>query len=193
MRETEVRTLPEQGELRAVDEDGARKLVGYAAVFNSWSEDLGGFREQIKPGAFADVLAAGRAVAVVFNHDPSQLLGRTGANAVLAENTRGLRYEVTLGTSDLDDMLWDRVNRGLITGNSFAFRMSGELEDEEWAGSQRTIKRVDDLVDVGPVTYPAYAKTVVSARCLEMVEQAAKPLATPIRDAWKRRLSLFHW
>ena len=46
-------------ELRATEENGVRKLTGYAAVFNSFSQDLGGFVEIIRPGAFRDALAGG--------------------------------------------------------------------------------------------------------------------------------------
>ena len=53
--EIERRNFP-MTELRAVTDDkGLRKIIGYAAVFNALSEDLGGFREKIDPGAFASV------------------------------------------------------------------------------------------------------------------------------------------
>ena len=50
-------------ELRAA---GGRRIVGYAAVFNSLSEDLGGFREIILPGTFDRAISgeAGRAGAL---------------------------------------------------------------------------------------------------------------------------------
>ena len=54
------------GDLRAVSPN---KLSGYAAVFNKLSQDLGGFVEQIRAGAFAKSLSDGahiRALLLTF-------------------------------------------------------------------------------------------------------------------------------
>ena len=54
----EVRFL--KGELRADSQGEEMALVGYAAMFNQESRDLGGFRETIVPGAFKRSIGAGR-------------------------------------------------------------------------------------------------------------------------------------
>lgn len=54
MTDTEKR-LAQQVELREAD-DGAKTLVGYAAVFNSPTDIGGYFTEQIAPGAFAETI-----------------------------------------------------------------------------------------------------------------------------------------
>lgn len=52
MREQETRVLPGVVEFRASGTDGVGTLVGYASVFGKLSKNLGGFREQVDPGAF---------------------------------------------------------------------------------------------------------------------------------------------
>ena len=50
-------------------------IEGYAAVFDTFSRDLGGFKEIIRRGAFDNVLNDD--VRALFNHDANFVLGRT--------------------------------------------------------------------------------------------------------------------
>ena len=76
----ELRDIPAGlAELRA---DGGRTVSGYAALYNSESEDLGGFREVIAPGAFRSVLQKSPDVILNFNHDANYILGRTSAGTL---------------------------------------------------------------------------------------------------------------
>jgi hypothetical protein len=163
MREIERRDMKAR-EFRAVEENGATKIVGYAAVFNAWSEDLGGFRESIKPGAFANALKDSDTRALI-NHDPNHVLGRTKSGTLtLREDEVGLWYEVALpDTQDARDLI-TKIKRGDIDGNSFAFTVA--LDDWAWSDDtiRRVIEEVDQLYDVGPVTYPAYPQTSASVR-----------------------------
>ncbi len=44
-------------------------IRGRAARFNSLSDDLGGFRETIQPGAFSRVLRSNPDTRLLWNHD----------------------------------------------------------------------------------------------------------------------------
>ena len=77
-------------------EDGeeTRKITGYAAVFNKWSNPLGmdgWFREKIDARAFDNVLNDD--VVAVFNHDNNIILARNKKTLNLLIDEIGLRYE----------------------------------------------------------------------------------------------------
>lgn len=97
MSQREFRFLQAK-ELRINENDGKRTLTGYAAVFNSFSEDLGGWREQIAPGAFSNSLRNSPDILFLSEHDVKKgLLGRTKSNTLrLAEDNIGLRFECDL-------------------------------------------------------------------------------------------------
>ena len=141
-------------------------IEGYAAVFNSDSQDFGGWHERIAPDAFSDVLKDD-AVAL-FNHDMNYVLGRNGVNVTLSQDERGLKYTIKLPDTSFAKDLRNLIKEGIIHQSSFAFT----VKEQEWqhnkdTASVRTVKKVKRLYDVSPVTTPAYADATVGARSFE--------------------------
>ena len=156
-------------ELRVTDGESP-KITGYAAKFNKWSLDLGGFREKIKKGAFDEAMEVSD-VRALKNHDPNLLLGRTTSGTLrLSSNSVGLGFEIDPPDTSTGRDTVTEIRRKDITGCSFSFTTAEDdwkyLED---GSVERTIIRVGELFDVGPVTYPAYPDTTVAARSLERV------------------------
>lgn len=167
-RELEIRTAALAVELRAAgDGNGLGTLVGYAAVFNRHSQNLGGFVEQVDPGAFTKSLADAVPVMCRGNHDDAALLGTTWANTLrLDVDGTGLRYEVDLPDTSAGRDFRALAERGDVKWSSFAFRTI----DDSWGVTEqsfplRTLNAVQ-LVDVAPVNSPAYLDTSVGARSL---------------------------
>jgi len=159
-------------EFRAYQEDGKKKIGGYAAVFDVWSDDLGWFREKIARGAFTDAIKTGDTVAL-FNHDSSIVLGRRSSGTLrLKEDDKGLHMEVDLPDTQAANDLYTLIERGDIKQQSFGFT----VEANEWKFAQkpgeldeRTITKVRELFDVSPVTFPAYPDTTIAKRSRDEV------------------------
>lgn len=159
-------------EIRATTGDnGARRLEGYAALFNTPSGEgnLDGFRERVKPGAFTKSLKNGADVRCLLNHDANYVLGRTKAGTLrCAEDSRGLRFVCDLPDTQTARDIHESIKRGDIDQCSFAFRCISDAWSEvrEKDGSTslyRDLLEVD-LLDVSAVTYPVYEDTSVDAR-----------------------------
>lgn len=177
------------------DQNGRTVIRGYAAVFESESQDLGGFVEIVERGAFDDVMRSNPDVFGKYNHE--RVIGRTTSGTMrLFVDERGLRYEIDPPKSAADVV--ELISRGDVRGSSFAFRSSPK--DESWSKDVngrmiRRIKRFSFLGDAGPVDTPAYlaTETYVSKRALEManeqradipvVEDSAEPPAAEGRAA----------
>ena len=161
-------------DLRAEGEGESRTLEGYAVVFGSMSEDLGGFREVIEPGAFTAALSEGPDVRALFNHDPNLVLGRTTNGTLrLSEDAYGLKMAVSLPATTYATDVHTLVQRGDVNQMSFAFRArkGGETWKTEEDGQRLRRLRALSLFDVSVVTYPAYQATTVAARALAMAQQ----------------------
>src|ERR1700678_1895575 len=144
----EFRYAPVQ-ELRLLkSDDGKRTLTGYAAVYNSRSEDLGGFVETINPGAFTRALRDKQDVVALSEHDAKKgLLGRSSSGTLrLSEDSRGLRCEIDLPNTNLGNDIAESVSRGDIRGMSFGFVAKDQAWDNQGKTTVRTLKDVD-LID----------------------------------------------
>ena len=158
-----------RAEVRVIELEGNDQptIVGYAAVFDAMSNDLGGFREKIRPGAFTETLERQDDVAALFSHDSSSVLGRRSAGTLrLEQDSVGLRVEIDAPNTTIGRDVVESIRRGDLDAMSFGF----VVEEEEWArddeGEVRTLNSVS-LFDVSVVTWPAYPDTSVAVRSME--------------------------
>lgn len=162
-------------------------LVGYAALFDSMSENLGGFVERVASGAFAKSM--GGDVRALFNHDPNMILGRTTSKTLrLSEDQRGLRVEIEPPDTQVARDLVMSMKRGDIDQMSFGFRTKKDKWDDIDGKLVRTLIEVE-LFDVSPVTFPAYQQTDIAVRSLESWKKR-NAVSTVDLSMQRRRLEL---
>lgn len=163
----EIRSLliPEnKPEVRKVDGEPA-KIIGYAVRWDQLSNPIWGmFQEQFRKGAFTNRMAD---VYASWQHDEREVLGRTPSTLILTEDDVGLRYEIT--PPSWADKYIETIERGDVRGSSFIFR----AVKEEWDESNpdmpiRTVTEAD-LIEVSPVTRPAYPQSSVGIRSAQEV------------------------
>ena len=142
-------------------------LRGHAARFGQLSGDLGGFKEKISREAFRKTLQEGDCRAL-WNHESRLLLGRSKNGTLnLREDQFGLACDIQLPNTSYARDLAEIIKRGDLTGMSFGFRVLRDSWDQEDNTPVRTLKEVE-LLDVSPVTYPAYSQTDVAMRSLNV-------------------------
>ena len=167
----EVRSLNEVVEQRAYDGElkaavEGRTVEGYASVFNSMSEDLGGFREIVLPGAFSNVLD--NDVRALYNHDSNYLLARTTSGTLeLKEDDKGLYYRFEMPNTSYGNDMLELFRRGDLSQSSFGFTVEKDSWRMEEGQHVRYIERVGSLFDVSPVVFPAYASASSGLRSAE--------------------------
>lgn len=163
-------------ELRAADADGATTIEGYAVLWGSLSEEMGGgMFEQFQRGAFAESLKRDD-IRVVWQHDNRHVFGRVKAGtAKVWEDDKGLAFRATAPAAQWARDAVESIRRGDVTQNSFSFRIEDRNKDQDFVTRDgktiRTVKRAS-LFEVGPQTQPAYADTTVAVRSLEEARKA---------------------
>ena len=151
-------------ELRVQGDSDGPVITGYAAVFDLLSEDLGGFKERVLPGAFTDTLKGKPDVKALIDHDSSKILGRTTAGTLkLEEDKKGLAVRISPADTTAGTDILKSIKRGDIDQMSFAFQTVTDrwhTEDEEEIRELVEVK----LFEVSIVAFPAYQDTSVAVR-----------------------------
>lgn len=178
-------------EMRAEEEEGERRLAGYASVFGGLSADLGGFREIVMPGAFRSSLESGNEIKALMNHDSNFVLGSKRAKTLrLREDAAGLRVSITPPDTSYARDLMVSIERGDQSGMSFGFSVITDSWRKEGGQVIRELRDVD-LVEVSTTPFPAYNQTDVSVakRSLELW-MASEPKWKPGADLLRRMLDM---
>jgi Escherichia/Staphylococcus phage prohead protease len=142
-------------------------LRGYAAVYNQTSHDLGGFREQIAPGAFDEVLTTNPDVHLTWDHDTRYVAARTKNNTLhLSSDDTGLLIDAQVGNYTWAKDLRTALERGDINQGSFAFNVAeggDEFAADDDGNVMRTIRNIGGLYDVTVTAQGAYPQTSLAA------------------------------
>lgn len=175
--EKEIRLLG-GSELRAGGD--SRKIEGRSIVFNSLSQDFGGWKEEISPDAISDEIINASDILFLLNHSDSRgILGRKrkGSGSLSTEiREDGVYFSFDAPQTSLGDELLEYLRRGDITQCSFAFT----VDDDDWKEQEdgtyiRTIKKFHRIYDMSAVYTPAYTNTEVKcARFAEIKAQEAE-------------------
>jgi len=167
-KKPEVRTNSVDFEVRA--EGDGMSFTGYASVFNSPSEDLGGFIEYVAPGAFRRSLQSRNEVKLLWNHDAGEpLASLRGGTMQLVEDERGLKVTAQLPNTTRGRDVAELLRTKVIDSMSFGFNV---IKDS-WSadGKTRTLESVR-LFEASIVSFAAYPATTATVRS---TDQAIDP------------------
>lgn len=163
-REVRSFTAPQPFTVRTLA-NGQKQVSGYAIVFNSPSQDLGGFVEICSPGMLTRTLRDNPQVLLLRDHKQELLLGNTTAGTLeLRVDNIGCAFTVTLPSTAIGDDTYENVKLQNLQGCSFGFNT---IEDSWAVDSDGNVVRTlldIDLAEISICSFPAYTSTSVSAR-----------------------------
>ena len=165
MSKVETRAV---GDIQFLMEDGRPRIDARAILFDSWSVDLGGFRERIMPGA----VTLDEDLVALFDHDSSMVLGRVSAGTMLvAQDERGVTFTAYPPDTTWANDLSVSMKRGDIRGCSF--RMM--VDEDDWYVRDGMVYRDVKSARISELTVtsmPAYPETTAAARSLSKVRKS---------------------
>jgi HK97 family phage prohead protease len=165
-------------------EDKEHRVLGRPVIIGE-ETDLGFCREIIEPGALDktdldDVL-------FFTNHDinkiPLARSRRNNGNSTMKIETEkdGISVDARLDTENNSEAraLFSAIERGDMTGMSFMFVVPKEGEHWEEPDGEKPLRRItkiDAIIEVSAVNFPAYAQTELSVRDNSTLENVKRSL-----------------
>ena len=175
-------------EFRADSESGL--IVGVPIVFDTPTDIGGMFQETICKGAITEKVLRND-VGFYFNHDlnsmriarsiiPLDKLG--GMNFELGEKEVKVRINANRKRSDANDPYLG-IEDGTIDGMSFMFAVAEERwEDENTDYPKRFITRIEPIIEVSAVNYPAYKSTSINVARGDLLSENDKAVLGQVRQ-----------
>lgn len=176
-------------EFRAAGSDESESghiVEGLAAVYEQETriaDFFGEFIEVIRKGAFDETDFTD--VRLLVNHDMNGIaLARSRHNnksdkpntMQLSVDEEGVKIKADLDTENNEQAraLYSAISRGDMDGMSFCFFVSED--NQRWTKKDgvemREILKVDKVIEVSAVNFPAYAGTIINSRSLDSDKRA---------------------
>jgi len=155
-------------ELREDEASGV--LHGRAVVYDSITDIGGMFREVIRPGSMAKTLRESKDIKALWQHDSMYPMGSTRAGTLELKDTEtGLEFSLDPPKKSPYDGFVENIQRGDVSQMSFGFRVVKENRVVE--EGQLDLREITELqlIEISPVTWPAYEDTEIQARAADVV------------------------
>ena len=175
-------------EFRADEESGL--IIGEPIVFDTPTDIGGCFQETIVAGAVSeDVLRAD--IGFYFNHNLNAM--RIARSIIPLEKLGGMEFEILSNKviarinanrkrTDAND-LYLGIEDGTIDGMSFMFRVAEEYwEDRNTDYPKRFITKIDPIVEISAVNYPAYKSTSIHVARGDLLTENDKAVIGNLRN-----------
>lgn len=157
-------------------------VIGYASLANrsyTVRDQYGTFIETVASGAFGGGVLTRCDCRYLINHDGIPLARNTAGTLALTADALGLFYEADLDTRMIAAAdLVHAIERGDVSQNSFGFTVAEDKWDADY--TRRTILRVEDLLDVSAVTYPASPTTWLKLKTTDSEARRAVMIRTAL-------------
>ena len=149
---------------------GVERLLGSRATrhVSEPIEDLGGFVEIVQAGAFSRSLRDGGDVLALVHRNTELVLGRRSAGTLrVAEDTRGLAFDVTLPDTQAARTYRSASSEATSRARPSRSRRRAAVDRRIDQGGKAIRELLDvDLHDITVTASPAYSDTAVALRSL---------------------------
>jgi HK97 family phage prohead protease len=163
-------------------------ISGMAIPYGVMSEDLGGYREIIQPGA-AKGLIGKKKVRVLIDHLPTKLLGDTtnGTLTFTHDPVKGVRFSLSpMDTSYARDLLSTMKQNPTAYGVSVRFKNPTDEWRKDGANVYRFIKDIGNVVVISLTAFPHYKESTAQVQSQQDRNKAELAYAESLIKIYKQ-------